>query len=167
MKNNKLNNIKSTGFKIPENYFDSFEDNLLKRLEEKEPLASIKTSGYTVPKDYFNTVETAIFNKLNTKEKPVISLKSRNTFYYFAGIAASFVLLFSLVFNNNKSITIDTLETSNIEGYLFQEDYTNDELATLFINNDISETDFINITITDETLDQYLETIDTEDLILD
>lgn len=167
MKKNKLHNIKSTGFKTPDHYFESFEDNLFERLTEKESIAGIENSGYTVPKDYFKTIENKIISKLITKEKPVITLRPRTTFYYVAGIAASFVLLFSLVFNNTDALSIDTIETSSLEGYLFQEDYTNDELAFLFVGSEISEADFINVSISEETLNQYLDNTDTEDLIFE
>jgi hypothetical protein len=167
MKKNKLHNITSTGYKTPENYFESFEDRLFENLSDEEVINGIKTHGYAVPKDYFNAVETDIISKLNTKEKPIVNLISKTTYYYVAGIAASLVLMFSLIFNNDYSISVDTIDTVAIENYLYQEDYTNDELATLITPNDISETDFININVSDETLNKYLENIDTEDLILE
>lgn len=167
MKKNKLHNIKSPGFKTPDNYFESFEDKLFERLNENESIEGIETHGYTIPKDYFDTVETNVFKKLNTEDRPVITLKPRTKFYYVAGIAASFVLLLSLFLNQKNSISIDTIDTVALESYLYQEDYTNDELASLFTSNEISETDFIDVSISDETLSQYLENIDTEDLILE
>ena len=120
-----------------------------------------------MPKDYFDSVEDHVFGKLNTENKPVIRLQSRKTFYYIAGVAASFVLLLSLFLNNNNIITIDTLDTAAIENYLYQEDYTSDDIASLFLSDDISETNFIDVTISDDMLNQYLESIETEDLILD
>ncbi len=118
MKKDKLHNIKSTGFKTPDHYFESFEDKLLERLDEKESIAGIETSGYAVPKNYFDSVEDHVFGKLNTENKPVIHLQSRKMFYYLAGIAASFVVLLSLFLNNNNSISIDSLETAALESYL-------------------------------------------------
>ena len=90
MKKDKLHHIKSTGFKTPDKYFESFENNLFDHLNKEESIAGIKTSGYTVPKDYFDSVEDHVFGKLNTENKSVIRLQSRKTFYYIAGIAASF-----------------------------------------------------------------------------
>lgn len=167
MKEDKLHHNKATGFKTPDQYFESFENNLFDRLNKKESIDGIETSGYAVPKDYFDSVEDHVFGKLNTENKPVIRLQSRKTFYYIAGVAASFVLLLSLFLNNNNSITIDTLDTAAIENYLYQEDYTSDDIASLFLSDDISETNFIDVTISDDILNQYLESIDTEDLILD
>jgi len=168
MKKENIHNIKSSGFKTPDNYFESIDDQILERLNDKEIISASETTGFMVPKDYFDSVETTILEKIESQpETPVIALKSRRTLYYFAGIAASFVLLLSLFFNNEDKININAIDTASIENYLFQEDYTNDDLATLFITDNISEADFIDITISDETLNEYLENADTEDFILD
>ena len=167
MKKDKLHNIKSTGFKIPDQYFESFDGKLFESINKNDSIEGIENSGYTVPKNYFDSVEDNILSQLNTEEKPVIKLKSRAQFYYVAGIAASFALLLSLFFNTKDIISIDAIDTMALESYLYQEDYTNDDLASLFKTDDISETNFIDVTISDEMLNQYLESIDTEDLILD
>lgn len=167
MKKEKIHNITSSGFKTPEHYFDSFEAELLKRIDNDMSISTIKSTGFSVPENYFETVDNTILDSLDTNsEKPVIQLKPKNTFYYFAGIAASFVLLFSLVFNN-KEINLNAIDTASIENYLYQEDYSNEELATLFKVDDISESDFIDVNISDTTLNDYLESVDTEDFILD
>ena len=167
MKKENIHNITSSGFKTPEHYFDSLENQIFERISDNTILDSIETPGFKVPNAYFDTVESNILETIQTKtEKPVIQLKSKSKFYYFAGIAASFVLLFSLVFNN-KSISLNAIDTATIENYLYQEDYSNEELATLFKVEDISESDFIDVNISDTTLNDYLESVDAEDFILD
>ena len=42
MKKDKLHNVKSTGFKTPEHYFESFEDQLFERLNDKEALKTFR-----------------------------------------------------------------------------------------------------------------------------
>jgi len=165
MKKNKLHNLKTTGFKTPEHYFEAFEERLFERLEDKESISGIETSGFTLPEDYFDTVEAIIMIQIKTEDKPVIRLKPRTTFYAIAGIAAGVVLVLSLVFNNSKPISIDTVETSFLERYILQESTSFDELASLFETDDISETNFIDFNISEETLDYYLENTDNEDLI--
>lgn len=167
MKKNRLHHIKATGFKTPEQYFEAFEGRFFEGFEDIDSISGIEISGYTVPQNYFDTVDAKIIRKLKAEDQPVIRLTPRTTFYTIAGIAASFILLFSLVITNSKSITIDALETSFLERYILQESSTYDDLASLFETDDISETDFIDFNISEETLDHYLETIDTEDLILD
>ena len=167
MKKNNLHNVTSSGFKTPNNYFESFEADLFDRLNEKEEFNFSENAGFTVPKDYFDTVENNVLEKLNeSSEKPVISLKSKNTFYYVAGIAASFIILVGLVFNNDR-ISLENIDTVLIENYLYQQEYSNDDFASMFKTSDISETDFIDIHISDETLNQYYENIEPEDLIFE
>lgn len=167
MKNDKLHNIKSTGYKTPDNYFENFEVTLLEQLKENKLIKDIDTSGFSVPDAYFDTVETNIITKLSETNKPVIPFKRSSKLYYISGIAASFVLFFGLVFSQQKAVDIEAIDTVAIENYLYQEDYSNDELASLFQTSEISDTDFIDVNISEETLNQYLESIDTEDFILD
>lgn len=169
MKKENRHNIKDSGFKTPDNYFESLDAQILERISEKEIVSATEDSGFNVPNEYFDSVEAKILEKLKTKhETPVIALKSKRTLYYVAGIAASFALLFSLVFNtNDNQLSIDALDTASIESYLYQEDYSNDDFASLLITDDISEMDFIDVNLSDDTLNDYLEHIDTEDLMLD
>jgi hypothetical protein len=167
MKEDRLHNIKSSGYKAPNDYFKSFDAKLIERLDEEESIEGIETSGYTIPQEYFDSVEAIVLSKLNVEKKPVIKLRTKTLIYYVAGIAASFAVLLSLFFNSKDAISIDAINTMAIESYLYQEDYTNADLASLFNTDDISETNFIDLTISDEMLNQYLESIDTEDLILD
>ena len=64
MKKENIHNIKSSGFKIPDNYFESIDDQILERLNDKEIISASETTGFMVPKDYFDSVETTILEKL-------------------------------------------------------------------------------------------------------
>ncbi len=168
MKNENLHKIKSTGLKTPDHYFESFETDFFERLNKTSTLEAIEQPGFSVPDSYFSDVEVQILNQVeDPKPTPVIPLKPKRSFYYVAGIAASFVLFFSLIFNTKNTVSFDTIDTAIIEGYLYQEEYTNEDFTSLFLSDDISETDFIDLSISDETLDQYFEQIDTEDLIFE
>jgi len=167
MKKENLHNIKKTGFKTPENYFETFSERLNERLNEKDVIG-VKNAGFKIPENYFETFESNFTDKLNDKEETkIIQFKSKRTWYYAAGIAASIVLLLSIIFTNKNGISIDKLETVAIESYLYQEEYSAEELTSLFQLNEISETDFIKLNISEETLNNYLENIDTEDFILE
>ena len=161
MKEDKLHNINSTGFKTPDNYFEAFEDKLFNRLNEKESLEGIETSGYIVPKEYFESIEDTIINKLNTEDKPVISLQSRKTFYYIAGIAASLVLLFAVFFNSEST---EELSAEMVEAYLENRDLNSYEIAQLLSDTDLLEDDFtiINTPYEEDNLESYL--LDNSDI---
>lgn len=164
MKNDKLHNIKSTGFKIPDQYFDSFEDQLFERLDQEKEIHGVDEPGFKVPEGYFNTLDDKILSKVKTEETPVIKLSSRKTFYYVAGIAASLILMMALFINSsNDEISVEMVETyfqeSNLDSY---------ELAELLMDAEILEEDF-TVTETEfdeENLESYLlENTDIESIL--
>lgn len=168
MKHKKLEHIKSAGFKTPHNYFESFDAKLKKRLSENKPLDNIETSGFKVPDQYFQTLDTKISSQLK-HDKPVIALKSKQVLYYSIAVAASIVLLFSIVFSSEtvtNTPTFETLEMASIENYLYTEDYTHLELASLLTEDELSQDNFISLDISENTIETYLlDNINIEDLI--
>ena len=85
-----LNNIKKTGFKTPEGYFDNFENQILDKIKKDESLKSIVNPGFNVPDGYFINLEEAVFNKLHTTDNTkVVSLFSRRNLIYLSGVAAA------------------------------------------------------------------------------
>ena len=53
MKNKNLNSIKKVGFKIPDNYLESFDNSVLNKLKETQSLKNNYTSGFKTPDRYF------------------------------------------------------------------------------------------------------------------
>lgn len=155
MKKNKLHNVKSTGFKTPDNYFESFEDKLFQRLTHKELINDIEESGYTVPKDYFDSVEDNVFSRLRSDDSPVISLKSRKPFYYIAGMAASLLLLFAVFIYSESS---EYISAEVVEAYLENRDLSTYELAELLSDSDLLDEDFtfIETPYEEDNLESYL-----------
>ena len=74
MDKDKLHTIKSTGFKTPKHYFETFEDELFSKLSEEKAISGIESTGYTVPKDYFSDVDDRILSQLDNESKPVIQV---------------------------------------------------------------------------------------------
>lgn len=165
MKKDKLHNIKSSGFKTPEKYFDSFEDKLFTRIEEPNTLENINSPGFKVPQNYFNTVEHKILNKLDTNDKPVVHLFARPSFYYVAGIAASLILLFAIFINIEKPTE---LTGEMVEAYFQNSDLDTYELAQLLSDADMLEDDFtiIETNYNEDNLEDYLlENADIETIL--
>lgn len=156
MKNDKLHNIKTTGFKTPASYFDTFEDQLFDRLEDKEAIAGIEASGYTVPKNYFDTVEDSILAKIKNDNKPVIQLRFRNTIYYSIGIAASLLLMLALFFNNQRQESELTAEMAQV--YFEERGINSYDLVDLISETNLSEDDLIIIDTPyeEDNLEAYL-----------
>ncbi|MBV7268622.1 hypothetical protein [Winogradskyella luteola] len=156
MKKDKLHNIKKTGYKTPDNYFESFENRFFERLSEGKSVEDIKDSGYTVPKNYFDSVEGNVLNKIHTNETSVVKLKSRQSFYYIAGIAASLVLLIAIFLNND--VPEESLSIEMVETYIENRDLDSYELAQLLSDADLLEDDFTitNTPYQEENLENYL-----------
>lgn len=116
MKTN-LNNIKESGFKTPENYFDTLEDKIMHKIREENKLGGIKETGYKLPENYFDALENDILQKIENEHTPkVIKLFSKRNLIYASGVAAAVLLLFNLsIFD--KKVSFEMLETQTVENY--------------------------------------------------
>ncbi|WP_299114491.1 hypothetical protein [uncultured Winogradskyella sp.] len=166
MKEDKLHNINSTGFKAPKDYFESFDQKLMQRLEEDTSIKGITATGFNVPKDYFDTVEAKIIDKVNEENKTkVISLFSRKNMYYVSGIAASLLLFFAIFINTNNT---EELSIEMVENYFIDSDLDTYDLAELLTEADVLEEDFtlVETNYSEENLEEYLlENADIEAIL--
>lgn len=69
MKNKDLHNDKTSGFKTPDNYFETFDERLFDRLNDERKIEGITEPGFSVPDHYFDTVEAEILGKLEPPKK--------------------------------------------------------------------------------------------------
>lgn len=165
MKNNNLNKIKSTGFKSPDGYFESLDENILNKLEEEILLDKV-ASGFNVPKDYFETFEDTITAKTaSQKEVKVISIFNKKAVIYISGVAAAILVLLNLsIFDKNPSF--DTLETATVENYIIDESMSSYEIAALLESESFNEDEFIENPLHEDHIELYLiENADIEVLI--
>jgi len=163
-----LNNIKNTGFKTPNNYFDAVEDNIMDAIQQENNLNLSKKTGFKTPDNYFETIEDAVINKLNKKDNSkVIKLFNKRNLIYASSIAAAILLLFNLsIFN--REVTFDSLDTQTVENYIISEGIDSYELAALLTESEFLEVDFLDETIADETLESYLlDNLELEELIIE
>ena len=143
------------GFDIPNQYFEEFESRLFDRINiELLP----KSSGFKVPEGYFNELEKQIIHQVKKpiNKTKVISILSRKTILYAATIAALAVLIFSIVNNQNKALTLDEIEFSSIKTYI-EEGYIeidNSDLSLLFTEEDLSAITLEENYISEEILNE-------------
>lgn len=165
MSTNKLHNIKETGFKVPKDYFESFEDAFLNEIKLKEITTD---SGFKVPDNYFDSLEDKITSAVNQeKEIKVIKLVTWRRAAYAAAIAASLVLMFNIYFNQKSPVTIDTIETASIENYILNEELETTEIASLFIEDDLSDVQLIHDGFSSESIENYIfDNVEIEDIII-
>ena len=156
MKNKKLNSIKSTGFKVPEHYLESFDELLFNKLSEVKPLENVQDAGFKVPEAYFDTFEDKLGQLLSTeKEAKVLPLFSWKKAAYISGVAASIIIMLSLFNIYNSKPTFGKIETASIENYIVEEDFTNEDFASL-VSEDLTLNKFMDSNLIDSNLEDYI-----------
>ncbi|UJH91995.1 hypothetical protein LZ575_05030 [Antarcticibacterium sp. 1MA-6-2] len=170
MKKNKLSYQQKTGFRIPQNYFEDLEENLMRKISQEDiDVDNLKVApGFIVPQDYFEKLEERVLKRV-TKEQErgkIYSLFNQQIFYYAAAAAAIIVLLLSTnLFNNNApQYTIDSVELSALEDYIDNGymDFTFDEISS-YITEEGNPTENFNVSaLSDEEVFIYLSQ-DVED----
>jgi len=155
-----------TGFTTPDNYFDSFEENLLGKLSIETDTRVDNNTGFSVPEGYLESFEKELLSKVVKPAPKVISLFNKRKFYYVASVAA--ILIFSLFIINptySDPITFGDIEYASIEDYINTEnlDISAVELADLYEvdSNDLDNISFLNIE--DDTILDYLSDETTSD----
>jgi len=156
MKNKNSHNIKSSGFKAPDGYLESFDELLLKKLKKTSLLDGFENSGFKVPDQYFETFDEKLSKVISTKEEAkVISFLSWKKMAYVSGVAASILLMITLFNNNNKIPSFDNLETALIDEYIVEEDFTNEDIATL-LSDDLTMNNFMDSHLINDNLEEYI-----------
>lgn len=156
MKNKNLHNIKSTGFKIPEDYFGSLEDAVFSKMTEQKITSTVNTTGFKAPNDYFETLDAKIVSRVETQStSKVIPLFNWKKVAYISGIAASLILAIN-VFSNSNPLTFDDLETASIENYLIDQDLNSYDIAPFLGTADLSSENFVENTIQASEIEDYL-----------
>lgn len=156
MKNKKLHNIKSSGFKAPDGYLESFDELLLNKLNESSSLDGLKNSGFKVPDQYFQKFDDKILEAISSeKEIKVIPFIPWKKMLYVSGIAASIILMVSLFNNNNNIPTFENLETALIDDYIDEEEFTNEDIASL-VTEDLTLDKFMDSHLIDADLENYI-----------
>ena len=161
-----LKNIKASGFKTPENYFEGVEDSVLNQIH----LKSIEGSGFKIPEGYLDTLDDTIIAKVSkTNDTKVINLFSRKNLLYMSSVAAAILLLFNLsIFESKRVASFDTLDTATLENYILSEYIDSYEISSLMNNEEINEEAFIDYNFSDEHMEDYiLNNIDIEGLFLE
>jgi hypothetical protein len=165
--NKELKNIKTTGFKTPDNYFDTIEDNVMDNIKLNNILNS-KSTGQTTPEGYFDTIEDSVFQKINSskKEIKVIRLFTRKNMFYAASIAAAIILMLIVVLPSNPSFS--NLELETVENYIYQESYSSEDIAALLTEEELKEVLYADSSYSDESLEDYiLDNTTIEDFIIE
>ena len=156
MKNENLHSIKSTGFKTPEDYFESLEDAVFSKMKEQKIHSNVGFSGFKVPSGYFEDFDSKVLSLVAEDKSKVISLFDWKKIAYISGIAASLILVFNLLFTNSDQLTFDDLETASIENYLINEDLNSYEIAPYLGTADLNADNFVENKLNASDIEDYL-----------
>ena len=147
---------KISGFKTPENYFQSLEERLNGiSKEEKFP----ENAGFTTPDGYFSQLEDRIMARIQPqKRSKVIPLISKRYVGYAAAVAACAIVGF-IIFNfNNDRVSLDSVQVGLIDKYVDEGNLNYDlyDLTSYLETDDIENIDFGNAYISSSNLKDYL-----------
>ena len=164
----ELNNIKSTGFKVPKDYFKNLEDQIMDNIKLDEVLQNNESAGYKVPEGYLDTLEDVVLSRATKTNNPkVISLFNKQNLIYISGVAAVILIMFN-VFWNSPETSIDYIGTELVENYFIDQGIDTYEIAALFTEEELTtiNTDIFDQTFNDDSLEYYLlENAIIEDII--
>jgi len=165
---NKLDNIKNTGFKVPQDYFQNLEDKIMDNAKLDNTLQGIDDTGFKTPEGYLDTLEDVVLTKVTKSSNPkVVSLFNKQTLIYISSVAAAVLIMFN-VFWNKTETTIDTIDAELVENYIIDQGINTYEIASLLSNDDEINLDIelFDETFNDDSLEDYLlENVDLEDFI--
>lgn len=162
MKHKKLHHTKDSGFKVPNKYFQDCDATILAEAKLK---SSVPNSGFKTPDDYIASFKSIALDS-KQKETKIISLFNTKNMLLMTSVAAAIVVFFSINLFNNATLSVGDLDTTTVDNYILDEIEIT-ELAALFTENELNETQFIDYSISDETLDSYLESVEASDLFLE
>jgi hypothetical protein len=157
-----------TGLNTPEGYFEGFEERMmLKVMEDSLP----GSSGFKVPEGYFEQFEVKPPIAEGTgADIPVISIFSKRTLLYVSGVAASLVLLISVLNNKEEQLTMDSLSVASVEAYINDGEADIDVYDVMAVLNE-DELESLSIPseiVTEQNLEEYLiENLDETSFLIE
>ena len=166
MKTDKSYKINNGGFKVPDDYFENFEQDLMDTIHLK---SNVPESGFKVPMNYFESLDERIMDSIeSTSSSKVIRLQPWKSVVTIAAVAATILLMLGFFINSNDPLDFEKLETASIESYISEEDYSEYELAALLQIEALTNDNFVNTQISEEKLEDYLlENTDLESLFIE
>jgi hypothetical protein len=155
---------KRNNFNVPNDYFNEVEDIVVAKLKAE---AIQKNDAIIIPDNYFDKIEDKVFNKLKSEKKSkVITLKKFTKFIAPIAIAASLLLLVYLN-TTSKKYTFDSISTAAIESYF--ENGGNDvdvlSIASLYTEDELKNEEIFDSTVTDSVVVNYLSEENLEEII--
>ena len=156
----------TTGFRIPEGYFEEFDARMLEKLKEEH---LPKHSGFSVPAGYFNEVEEKIIQNNKTSKWQVFknaqnygATAHRKKFVYsLVGIAAVLAVLITLYpLGTSHSYSFEDINATAISAYIEDGalELTDDDFTLYLQDEDFDALMVSSEEISEQNLSDYLMT---------
>ena len=149
---------KNNPFKIPENYFEGFNNRLMDRLSEQGSNIP-KQDGFLVPENYFESLHGNIFKKMEAGETKIIRLNTYKKYYYAAAsVAALILVVFTLSRKTSNVPSFESLANSEIDAYFENNDFglSMYEIGEVIPLDNLEISDILENQIADEHVLNYL-----------
>lgn len=155
--------LKKPGFKTPENYFEGFSDALFSKMAEDELPTE---TGFKTPPNYFDNFEKELISKL---EKTTDKRKSKiRLLYSITSVAAALFIYFGISqYNQQNLVTFDSITITDIQAYIEAGNIYVDSYTLASIDGNLDMNSFFDDAISNQEIDNYLNTLDTELLFID
>lgn len=158
---------RNSGFIVPSNYFSELDNDIFAKISTT---SFSNETGFKTPDNYFNSLENKILDTILIEQKKpkVISLPRRVSKIapYLAAASIALILTFNLLFFNKSNVfSFDSISEIDIENWIETNSFTTNELATNLGDEILDLNDFSFADFKTETLDYYLTTIDTQELL--
>jgi hypothetical protein len=149
---------KDSGFRVPDRYFETFNERLLDTLAGKDSNLP-EDDGFTVPGGYFENFNENLQKRLQTPGGKVRTLHPYRNLFIAASVAAAVLLLLAMPWNSSDQISFDDLTGSDIEAYFEggELDLTSDEIAQLLPIGTLELNDMMESQLEDENIMEYLD----------
>ena len=148
---------KNSPFKVPKDYFKSFDANFFTEQELKN---KVQKTGFKTPDGYLND-----FNVSIPKTSKVTNLRKLNKKYsiYISGIAAALILLFMFIMpkKDNEEVSLEILED-----YLLSEVDQSDLLSNILTLDELNDLYILNVS-SSEIENYLLQNASIETLLID
>ena len=148
---------KNSPFKVPKDYFNSFDANFFIEQELKN---KVQKTGFKTPDGYLND-----FNVSIPKTSKVTNLRKLNKKYsfYLSGIAAALILLFMFIMpkKDNEEVSLEILED-----YLLSEVDQSDLLSNILTLDELNDLYILNVS-SSEIENYLLQNASIETLLID
>ena len=160
---------KTPSFSVPKNYFDDVEHDISTKISSS---FFSEKPGFKVPDSYFENLEFKITEPESViqKKTKVISFKERLlrvSPYIAAASIVLFICLNTFIFNGTEDFTFDSVSDTEIEYWLDENTVSTNEVAILLENDILEENAFSMTEIEDETIEDYLNSIDQSSILND